>query len=84
MRIGKKGKTIIFISVALAIVLAVAYCIFFVFLPAKKQKEQRLLVEQYYQNKFALYAQENEQYADTAVCRFVLRIIFCKVVSVRE
>lgn len=64
MRIGKKGKTIIFISVALAIVLAVAYCIFFVFLPAKKQKEQRLLVEQYYQNKFALYAQENEQYAD--------------------
>jgi lysophospholipase L1-like esterase len=61
---GKKGKTIIFISVALAIVLAVAYCIFFVFLPAKKQKEQRLLVEQYYQNKFALYAQENEQYAD--------------------
>ena len=64
MRIGKKGKTIIFISVALAIVLAVAYGIFFVFLPAKKQKEQRLLVEQYYQNKFALYAQENERYAD--------------------
>ena len=64
MRIGKKGKTIIFISVALAIVLAVAYCIFFVFLPAKKQKEQRLLVEQYYQNKFELYAQENERYAD--------------------
>ena len=64
MRIGKKGKTIIFISVALAIVLAVAYCIFFVLLPAKKQKEQRLLVEQYYQNKFALYAQENERYAD--------------------
>ena len=64
MRMGKKGKTIIFISVALAIVLAVAYGIFFVFLPAKKQKEQRLLVEQYYQNKFALYAQENERYAD--------------------
>ena len=64
MRMGKKGKTIIFISVALAIVLTVAYGIFFVLLPAKKQKEQRLLVEQYYQNKFALYAQENEQYAD--------------------
>ena len=65
MQMGKKGKFWIIIgSVCLALVIALSCCIFFVVLPAKKNKEQRLLVERYYQEKFALYAQENERYAD--------------------
>ena len=64
----KKALVVVLSAFLLIVILVSLIYVFGVYLPDKREREERQrLVEEYYNNKLSLYAKENEKYDDYEV-----------------